>query len=194
MGDKSVQKKKYIVDVARKVFALKGFKNVTMKDIVEACEISRGGLYIYFDSTESVFEEVLRTEASKADSDIEVSATNAVTNADILMLFFKQQKKDILQRRDSLLVAMYEYGFATKSNDTKSLSDKQTETGVTFLERLFKAGNVSGEFDVKEPKKTAKNMIYVFEGLKILNRTGTITEKMIDDEFVYLLQDILPAK
>ena len=44
MGEKSVQKKKYILDTARKVFAEKGFKNVTMKDIVEACEISRGGL------------------------------------------------------------------------------------------------------------------------------------------------------
>ena len=51
MGEKSVQKKQYILETARKVFAEKGYKNVTMKDIVEACEISRGGLYLYFDST-----------------------------------------------------------------------------------------------------------------------------------------------
>ncbi|MDE5865799.1 MAG: TetR/AcrR family transcriptional regulator, partial [Lachnospiraceae bacterium] len=40
MGEKSVQKKQYILETARKVFVEKGFKNVTMKDIVEACEIS----------------------------------------------------------------------------------------------------------------------------------------------------------
>ena len=36
MGEKSVQKKRYIVEKARDVFMEKGFKKVTMKDIVEA--------------------------------------------------------------------------------------------------------------------------------------------------------------
>lgn len=67
MGEKSVQKKKYILDTARKVFAEKGFKNVTMKDIVEACEISRGGLYLYFESTEQILMEVLQMEADETD-------------------------------------------------------------------------------------------------------------------------------
>ena len=40
MGDKSVQKKQYIIDVAAKVFAEKGYKNVTMKDVVDACDLS----------------------------------------------------------------------------------------------------------------------------------------------------------
>ena len=55
MGEKSVQKKKYILETARRVFVEKGFKKVTMKDIVEACGISRGGLYLYFDSTSQIF-------------------------------------------------------------------------------------------------------------------------------------------
>ena len=38
MGEKSVQKKRYIVEKARDVFMEKGFKKVTMKDIVEACQ------------------------------------------------------------------------------------------------------------------------------------------------------------
>ena len=96
MSDKSVQKKKYIVETARKVFAAKGFKTVTMKDVVEACDISRGGLYIYFDSTESLFEEVLKNELLKSDTDVETGAETAITNSDILTLFFRQQKKDII--------------------------------------------------------------------------------------------------
>ena len=55
MGEKSLQKKKYILETARKVFMEKGYKNVTMKDIVEACDISRGGLYLYFGSTAEIF-------------------------------------------------------------------------------------------------------------------------------------------
>lgn len=41
MGDKSAQKKKLIVERARRVFMEKGYKEVTMKDIVEECDISR---------------------------------------------------------------------------------------------------------------------------------------------------------
>ena len=192
MGDKSAQKKKYIIDTARNVFAERGFKNVTMKDIVEACNISRGGLYIYFDSTESIFEEVIKAETGKADSDIETGAQNATTNSDILTLFFRQQKKDILEHKGSLLIAMYEYCFQTKSPDVKTLTDRQADTGTAFLERLLKAGNTTGEFSVSNPKRCARNMVYVFEGLKLLNRTGTVTEKMIDDELVYILEGILP--
>ena len=60
MGEKSVQKKRYIVEKAREVFVEKGFKKVTMKDIVEACDISRGGLYLYFENTSQIFMEVKR--------------------------------------------------------------------------------------------------------------------------------------
>ena len=49
MSEKSVQKRNYIIEKAREVFSQKGYLTVTMKDIVEACEISRGGLYLYFD-------------------------------------------------------------------------------------------------------------------------------------------------
>ena len=55
MGEKSEQKRKFILETARRVFVEKGFKNVTMKDIVEACKISRGGLYLYFENTSQIF-------------------------------------------------------------------------------------------------------------------------------------------
>lgn len=38
----AIQKKQLIIEKAAEVFAEKGFLKVTMKDIVEACGISRG--------------------------------------------------------------------------------------------------------------------------------------------------------
>ena len=37
MGEKSAHKKQFIVETARQVFVEKGYKDVTMKDIVDAC-------------------------------------------------------------------------------------------------------------------------------------------------------------
>ena len=67
MGERSAVKKQLIVDAARRVFADKGYKDVTMTDIVEACGISRGGLYLYFGSTRELFLEVMRAEEGMDD-------------------------------------------------------------------------------------------------------------------------------
>ena len=67
MGERSLQKKQFILEKAREVFVEKGFRSVTMKDIVDACEISRGGLYLYFSSPEEIFLEVLAAESEEAD-------------------------------------------------------------------------------------------------------------------------------
>lgn len=67
MGAKSEQKKLYILETAKAVFVEKGFRTVTMKDIVEACNISRGGLYLYYNNTAEIFRDVLKLEATQTE-------------------------------------------------------------------------------------------------------------------------------
>ena len=111
MGEKSIQKRKFILETARKVFVEKGFKKVTMKDIVEACEISRGGLYLYFDDTSQIFQEVMKLESQEADDVFSDSIDENATAADILILFLQEQKKELLRRNDTLTQAVYEFYF-----------------------------------------------------------------------------------
>ncbi len=191
MGEKSVQKKQYILDTARKVFAEKGYKSVTMKDIVEACEISRGGLYLYFDSTEQILLETLQMEAQETDDVFSVQITQEDTAADILLLFLKEQKKELLQKKNSLTVAVYEYFFAHKSTDKNTMLRKQFDSGVKVLEKLIEAGIASGEFYCEDPKGAASNIMYVLEGMKINAQTFGITEKMVDAQLLYIMQGLI---
>jgi len=92
MGDKSAQKKQYIIEKAREVFVEKGFKYVTMKDIVDACEISRGGLYLYFSSTKEIFEAVLQLEAEESENVFRGNIPEDATPADVFAIFLKEQK------------------------------------------------------------------------------------------------------
>ena len=116
MGEKSAQKRKYIVETARGVFVEKGYKDVTMKDIVDACKISRGGLYLYFASTEEIFMDVLKMEAEEADDVFAGKVREDASPSDILALFLKEQKKEMLFKRNSLTKAVYEYYFEKKSS------------------------------------------------------------------------------
>ena len=191
MGEKSIQKKQHILDTARKVFAEKGFKNVTMKDIVEACEISRGGLYLYFDSTEQIFMEILTMEAQETDDLFTGHISEEDTAADILMLFLKEQKRELLQKKDSLTVAVYEYFFTNGSTDKNNMLRKQFDAGVRVLEKLIEAGIASGEFYCEDPKGAAANIMYVLEGMKVNAKTVGITEKMVDEQLLYIMQGLI---
>ncbi len=190
MGEKSVQKKQYILDTARKVFAEKGYKSVTMKDIVEACGISRGGLYLYFDSTEQILLEVLQMEAQETDDVFTGKITQDDTAADILLLFLKEQKKELLQK-NNLTVAVYEYFFAQKSTDKNNMLRKQFDAGVKVLEKLIESGIASGEFYCENPKGAASNIMYVLEGMKINAQTFGITEKMVDEQLLYIMEGLV---
>ena len=191
MGEKSIQKRKYILETARKVFVEKGFKRVTMKDIVEACEISRGGLYLYFESTDQILMEVLQMEADETDDVFTEQIAREDTAADILTLFLKEQKKELLQNKDNLTVAVYEYFFAHKPTDKNNMLRRQFDAGVKVIEKLIETGIDSGEFYCENPKGAAANIMYVLEGLKINAQTFGITEKMVDEQLLYIMQGLI---
>ncbi|HKM04867.1 MAG TPA: TetR family transcriptional regulator [Lachnospiraceae bacterium] len=190
MGEKSTQKKEYIVETARKVFIEKGYKNVTMKDIVDACEISRGGLYLYFGNTKDLFEAVLQLESGETDDVFSESISKQATAADILALFLKEQKKELLRKKNSLSVAIYEYFFEHKVPKKENCIRKQFYTAVDIIEKLICDGVESGEFYCEDSLGTARNIMFVIEGMKITSQTMGITEDMVNKQLLYIMQGL----
>lgn len=191
MGDKSEQKKKYIVETARTVFANKGYKEVTMKDIVEACDISRGGLYLYFPGTKELFEEVLLLEQQDTGEELAESISKAAAPSDVLALFLKEQKKELLSKKPSLTKAIYEYFFANKVPGKENVLKQQFDGAVYIVEKLIASGVDAGEFYCEDPRRAASNIMYVLEGLKIASQTRGITEGAIDREIMYIMQGLV---
>ncbi len=191
MGDKSAQKKKFIVETARQVFKKKGFKEVTTKDIVEACDISRGGLYLYFQNTKEIFEEVLKLEQEDADDVFEAGISKEATPSDVLALFLKEQKKELLNRKHSLNKAVYEYFFENPVSSKDNLLKRQFDAAVYIIEKLIEAGVENGEFYCEDSRGAARNIMYVLEGLKIASETRGISEAVVDREIMYVMQGLI---
>ncbi|MBQ9929044.1 MAG: TetR/AcrR family transcriptional regulator [Lachnospiraceae bacterium] len=191
MSDKSAQKKKYILETARSVFMEKGFKNVTMKDIVEACNISRGGLYLYFASTKEIFLEVLRLEQLEADDVFEKSIPEEAGPADILALFLKEQKRELLSKKPGLTKASYEFFFENHEGGKNHFLKKQFDSAVLVIQKLIEAGVESGEFYCEDARRAASNIMYVLEGLKIASQTRGISEAAVDREILYVMQGLI---
>ncbi len=190
MGEKSQQKRKYILEKARQVFIEKGYRSVTMKDIIEACEISRGGLYLYFPSTQEIFLEVLKQEAELGDDVFSTQATEDATPVDILELFFAAQKAELLNTKDNLAMATYEYSFAHKMQGKDNFLRGQFKAAVQALTQLIEMGVEDGELYCEDPQAAAEQIMYTIEGLKITQLTMQITEEEIDKQLDYLLQGL----
>ena len=190
MGEKSLQKRRFILETARRVFMEKGYKNVTMKDIVEACEISRGGLYLYFGSTAEIFLEVLKMETEEADDVFSDSITEDATAADILTLFLLEQKKEQKKKKNNLTVATYEYYFGGAVPKKDNILKRQFDSAVKIMEKLIEAGVENGEFYCENCRGTARNIMFVLEGLKISAHTIGITAAAVDEEIRYILGEL----
>ena len=193
MGEKSEKKKQYIIEKARTVFSEKGFKNVTMKDIVDACDISRGGLYLYFSSTEELFLSVLSDEVTEDDEEaVGAALSGDATAGDMLALFIKEQKKEILRKKNNLTVAAYEYFSVNKVSSKENPLKNKFDTAVRIVEKLIENGVESGEFVCENPVGCARNLMYVVEGLKVASTTIGISEEAIDRELLYVLEGLVP--
>ncbi len=191
MGEKSIQKKRFILETAKQIFMDKGYKNVTMKDIVEACDISRGGLYLYFESTKDIFLEVLKMESEDTDDTFADSIKEDSSITDILGLFLKEQKKEILRKKNTLAVATYEFFFENKVSKKENLLRHTFEKAVKVLAELIGAGVENGELYCEDPTAAARNIMFLLEGLKVSAQTIGISEEAVDQQLLYIMAGLI---
>lgn len=58
-------KRVQILDGARRMFLSRGFEGASMQDVARAAGVSKGTLYVYFDSKEAMFEALVLTECGR---------------------------------------------------------------------------------------------------------------------------------
>lgn len=194
MGNKSIQKKQYIVKTAAKVFAEMGFKKVTMKDIVEACDISRGGLYLYFADTKEIFEAVL---AMNTQTGLQVlkDASKEDEPGTVLLDYLDTKKKEMTRKKDNLEVATFEYLFQMKAEKKENPLKKAYQEELKALEKLISDGVKTKWMVCDNPAVAAKNIMITLEGIKVMAQTYGLSAEAADQAVEYMLGSVgLTAK
>lgn len=173
------------------MFEEKGYLKVTMKDVVDACGISRGGLYLYYDNIRDLFLDVLQAQEESSEDMYASSIPKESSAADLLGLFLSEQKKEILKGRHSLSIAVYEYYFDTEMPKKENAYRNRFLMAVKVIEKLIRSGVQEGDFCCADPLGAARNMMYVMEGLKLASVTMNLTEEDLNHEILYLLKAIV---
>ena len=88
--------RKLIKKCACGLFASKGFKQVTMKDICEAASLSRGGLYCHYESTQEIFKEIINDFMSRQEDTFSEKIGQNIPAKEILNEVLEKYKAEML--------------------------------------------------------------------------------------------------
>jgi AcrR family transcriptional regulator len=156
-------RKNAILKAARKLFFEKGFRQVTVENIARKAEFSKGSIYLYFNSKEEIYSQILLNDIDKFHDRVAdtlqgpSSASEALSRvAEIYVDFF-------LNDRELFRILM---NFMLHNRDMNLPEDisnhiiKATNRTISIIEQVFKYGIEKGEFPSDINLRMNRNAIW----------------------------------
>lgn len=186
MSKKGDATRKKILDAATELFSKKGYSAVTMQDIRLACDISRGGLYRHYASTEDIFTAMISSEQEKAFSALENAEKNEVSAYIILKTFIHWRVDTLLNSQDSIDNAISE--FAKSSPHSKKIIVDRAENSLKILSELITLSCKEGKLNCSCPYQAALNIMCLLEGLAKHKELITLSNEDVSAQIAFIEQ------
>lgn len=179
---------RFILESAKKVFIRKGFSLATMQDIVDECNISRGGLYRYYSSTDEIFKAMIEDEMSDNEDVFSAQIDSGMGAADILRGFFEMEGTGINNIRDTLIPASYEFFLQNLRGGKQSeYLSKRHNIAVEAIKKVIEYGITKEEFSKKvDSLDVSIYIVNSLEGLIVAAMTAGIAESCITGQISIL--------
>ncbi len=175
-----------ILDSARTVFCRKGFIGVTMKDIIDECGISRGGIYLYFSSVDDVYIAVMNRRLTRKFDNIRAAVKANIDFDELFKRYFEEHKQRLMHIESSLLRSMYEYFFTHKSGDDHKFQQSQMQKVKETISEILMLGVRQGKLKEGNIDSLAEHFMFEIEGLSVLALFGGLTEECMQRQFAVM--------
>ncbi len=167
MGEKGQKTKEMILNKSYKLFAQKGFKEVTMTDICEKTGLSRGGLYRHYSNTAEIFDEILSTEYVVEERINSGESAKSILDNMLLLI-----EEEIMEKELSLSLAIYEYANIGNEDFFIRINNRAKERWTT----LIAYGIKTGEFNDVNIEQIVELILYYYQGLRMWSRVVRFNE------------------
>lgn len=194
MGIKGDRTKQLICMEAFKLFSEKGYKDVTMKDICEKTGLSRGGLYRHYQSTEQIFLEIIHNLMGNQQNEFTEKMQKGASAIQILTEVLARYEKEMLDRKSSLSVAIYEF-FSNPniSKSNNSIARQYLDSKRMWVE-LIQYGMKRKEFKEVNPEAVYNLIVFSYQGVRMystmIDIDTNITKGIIEQIKLLLLPAI----
>ena len=178
MGKKGDETKRLILEKAMALFAKKGFKNVTMKDICIDTGLSRGGLYRHYESTNQIFSEIIDILMNTQDNELSSKIENEVPAPVILDEILERYKKEMLDSSGSLSIAILEFYSENQSSGNDNVLFEQYLYSKDMWSNFISYGVNRGEFNNVNSEEIIDLIIFYYQGVRMFSTIMPIDEQI----------------
>lgn len=178
MGKKGEDTKKLIREKAACLFAQKGYKNVTMKDICSIAGLSRGGLYRHYDSPQQIFSEIVDMLMNSQDNELSEKMAAGLPARQILEEILERYRMEMLDSSTSLSVAIYEFFSENFSDGQDNLLLRQYQYSVDMWSEFLFYGIKRGEFKKVDCKEVIDIIIFSYQGVRMYSTIVPLDEEI----------------
>ena len=178
MGKKGDETKRLILEKAMALFAKKGFKNVTMKDICIDTGLSRGGLYRHYESTNQIFSEIIDILMNTQDNELSSKIENEVPAPVILDEILERYNKEMLDGSGSLSIAILEFYSENQSSDNDNVLFEQYLYSKDMWSYFISYGVNRGEFNNVNSEEIIDLIIFSYQGVRMVSTIMPIDEQI----------------
>jgi TetR/AcrR family transcriptional regulator, cholesterol catabolism regulator len=177
-----------LLAIAATLFAERGFKNTTVRDIADAAGILSGSLYHHFDSKEAMVDELLdtfQTELWKQYDEIEASELTprakleAVVRASFDAIDHHHSEVAIFQNDATYLLTFERFAYlGERNNKFRTLWTGLLEAGVA-------SGELRSDLDVELVYRFLRDTVWV--AVRWYRPGGALTPADVADQYLTIL-------
>jgi AcrR family transcriptional regulator len=155
------------VDAALRLTQTKGYEQMSIQDVLDAVDASRGAFYHYFDSKQALLEAMVDRIADGALATVEPVVDDPnIAAIDKLERFFG----GIAQFKTDRKALMVEFIKVWRSDDNAIMREKVRRTIVervaAILARIIEQGIREGVFAIDSPRETAAILMMLTTGFQ----------------------------
>lgn len=171
---------------ARRLFAAKGFACVTMQDICEACDLSRGGLYRHYVSTGEIFCAILDDDEAAALESLRQATENHVPASTMFRTFLENRIRAVTDPTISIENAVAE--FSAQDSKGHYFLCRRGENSIRILTHMLEQGIADGDFicRVGTPASIAKLVLWMIEGMAQHSLLMPLTDDEIAEQIALI--------
>jgi TetR/AcrR family transcriptional regulator, cholesterol catabolism regulator len=190
-GDGSIrsERRDRMVVLAGELFAQKGYRATTVREIADAAGILSGSLYHHFDSKDSIGDEILSTFINAVLADYRAAVVSAGPPHAVLEQIVRSTSKTLFRHRAALAMLQSDYNyFSTQPRFAylpKALREIE-QIWVTQLELGKSAGAFRADLDAKLTYRLLRDVLWIPAQWR---RTGGFSTDQVVDGFLRLLFD-----
>ena len=179
-----------LLQIAAGLFADKGFKNTTVRDIADASGILSGSLYHHFDSKESMIDEILSTFQAElfgrydqilGSSDDARAKLEQAVRVSFEAIDRHRHEVAIFQNEADYLGTFERFGYLAERNE------QSRQVWMRLLTEGVESGALRSDLDVELVYRFIRDTVWV--AVRWYRPGGTLTHEDVANQYLTILLD-----